>query len=133
LVEYYATVAEVANGGYEGWRHSLRSFWGTPTSWNAVTQVYERNRENGVRTEGAAEVVSMNAKAYEPDDAGFDEVTLEACVDFAGVKTFDRGGSVIPRDASVPTRYTFTYGLRNQGTDNEWALIVEEPNLERSC
>ncbi|GAB3166096.1 hypothetical protein GCM10027059_24660 [Myceligenerans halotolerans] len=135
LVEYYATQAEVANGGYEHWERRLGPFWGTQSSWQAMTTVYEGNRQRGTYTEGAADVVSMQATEYTPDKTGaqHEEVDLSACIDFAEVRTFDREGDLIPRDASIPMRYMFSYRLRNQGGDNEWALIAEEPDQERTC
>lgn len=133
LVEYYATLAAVANDGYRGWEDKLGSFWGTSSSWWAMTQVYQSNRESGTRTEGAAVIVSMRATNYEPFTPGSEEVDLEACIDFGDVRTFGGDGEAVPRDASVPPRYMFTYSLRNQGEGNNWALIAEDPDLERAC
>jgi hypothetical protein len=130
LVEYYATQAEVANNAYQKWERQLGPFWGTQSSWRAMTAVYERSRVDGIYTEGAARVVSMSANSYTPDETGaeHEEVVLRACIDFSEVKTFDRDSSVIPRDASIPMRYTFDYRLRNQGEANDWALVAERPD-----
>ncbi|MBL0887319.1 hypothetical protein [Myceligenerans indicum] len=133
LVEYYATVAEVANDSYRDWEDKLGPFWGTRSSWQAITTVYERNRESGIHTEGAAQVVSMTANKYEPYTRGSEEIVLDVCIDFGPVKTFDGDGVRIPRDASVPTRYHFAYGLRHQGVGSKWTLISEERNQEQEC
>ncbi|MBO0608281.1 hypothetical protein [Myceligenerans salitolerans] len=134
LVEYYAIQAKVANNGYQKWERDLGPFWGTQRAWQAMTSVYEQSRQDGIYTEGAAAVISMQARGYTPAKAGFEEVIVDACVDFSTVKTFDGEGNLIPRDASVPSRYVLTYKMRNQGgKGREWALISEARNQERAC
>ncbi|GAB4087245.1 hypothetical protein GCM10028784_38750 [Myceligenerans cantabricum] len=133
LEEYYATTASVANNGYEKWENRLQNFWGTRATRVAAGQVYDDFREQGVYTKGAAELVSVKASNYTPATAGFEEITLDACLDFSEVQTFDRRDKLIPRDASAPTRYMFTYEMRNQGKSNEWAFIAESPDQERTC
>ena len=133
LVEYYATTAEVGNDGYEHWQRKLQNFWGTRENRVAQGQAFDTLRKQGAYTEGASVVLSMEVKNYEPYTPGSEEVTLEACVDFTDVKTFDSDGNSVPRDASIPLSYVFTYELRNQGEDNEWALISENPDQEREC
>ncbi|RPF19499.1 hypothetical protein [Myceligenerans xiligouense] len=133
LREYYAATADVANNAYRNWEDKLGPFWGTRSSWQAMTTVYERNRQDGIHTEGAARVVAMTASQYEPYTPGSEEVILEACIDFGAVKTFDNENRIVPRDASVPTRYYFTYALRHQGLGSKWTLISEERDQERTC
>lgn len=133
LVEYYATVAEVANSGYTDWEGRLQNFWGTREMRVGKGQVYDQFRDQGVYTEGVAKVVSIKVTKYTPANAGFEEMNLDACIDFSQVKTFDADGTQVPRDASVPERYIFIYEARNQGEGNEWAFIGEVPDLERVC
>ncbi|GAA1863449.1 hypothetical protein [Myceligenerans crystallogenes] len=133
LVEYYATTAEVANDGYRDWERKLYPFWGKLSVGAAKGEAYQLAKQSGNRTEGAAEVVSMDATDYRPFEPGSEEVELTACIDFNNVKTFDSKGKMIPRDASIPLQYMFIYEMRNQGEGNDWAVLSEEPNREREC
>lgn len=133
LVEYYATMSEVANGGYADWERRLGPFWGTPAVRSGKGKVYEQSRNQGISTEGAAVVVSTRTIKYSPYTPGSEEVSFNACIDFSDVKTVDSSDNRIPRDASVPTRYVFTYTLRNQGDGQNWALVSEDPDMEKPC
>lgn len=133
LVEYYETTATVANSGYQGWEQKLSKFWGHPTIAASLETVYEESARSGQYTTGAARVESSKVLKYEPDDASFERVTLDVCIDFSEVKTFEANGTEIARSEGVPTRYTFTYVMLHQGVDGVWTVNDEERNVGRAC
>jgi hypothetical protein len=133
LVEYYETTAAVANSGYLGWEKQLSKFWGHPAIAASLETVYEESAASGQYTTGAASVESSKLVRYEPDDASFERVTLDVCIDFSEVKTFEEDGTEIARSESIPTRYMFTYVMLHQGVDGVWTVNDEERHVGRAC
>jgi hypothetical protein len=133
LVEYYETTAQVANNGYQDWEQRLSKFWGHPTIAASLATVYEESAKSGQYTTGAASVESLNVTRYEPDDARFERVTMDVCIDFSDVETFEANGAKIPRSEGVPTRYIFTYVMLHQGVGGVWTVNDEERHVGRAC
>jgi hypothetical protein len=133
LVEYYETTAKVGNNGYEGWRRQLVPFWGSFALRDAMSDVYTLRADSGNYTTGAASVESTRVESYTPAEEGFEEVKLEACVDFAGIHTYTSDGDVVERQAGAPTRYYLSYVIRHHGQDGAWAINAEEQHVERAC
>jgi hypothetical protein len=133
LVEYYETTAAVANNGYEDWDSELRPFWGHPALRASLRAVYTESEETGDYTTGAASVEAMSVTDYRTSDVGNEEVHLNACVDFADVRTFAADGEEIPRAAGAPTRYQFDYVMRHQGPESYWTVNEQTPHPEQAC
>lgn len=134
LVEYYETTATVANSGYEGWEESLRPFWGHPDVWEPLVQSYTALRSQKQYTSGAAVVETTKLIEYaDTGDEGFEEVALQACVDFSQVRTFEGDGEAVPRQAGAPTRYLFDYVMAHQGINSVWTVNKQVPHPERAC
>lgn len=133
LVEYYEATARVANGSYKGWREQLVPFWGSFALRDAMSTAYTQNAELGVYTTGAAEIESMDATSYTEAERGYEEVTIEACVDFSAVRTFTPDGEQVKRQAGAPTRYYLGYVMRHHGEKGVWAVNAEERHVERAC
>lgn len=133
LVEYYETTAAVANNGYKGWRGQLVPFWGSFALRDAMSGVYTQLAETGQYTTGAATVESTRVEFYTPADEGFEEVGIEACVDFSDIQTFTSEGDEVERQAGAPTRYYLSYVIRHHGQDGAWAINAEEQHVERAC
>lgn len=133
LVEYYATTAEVANGGYVDWEEKLLPFWGHPDIRQSLRRAFSQYAEDGRYTVGAAVVDSMSVATYAPAEQGFEEVGIRACVNFATVENFAKGGTPIPRDAGTPTRYSFDYLMAHQGTGSVWTINEQVPRVEEPC
>lgn len=133
LVEYYETTAAVANSGYEGWRQTLVPYWGSFALRDAMSVVYTQSAESGQYTTGAASVESTRVTSYTPAEEGFEEVGLEACVDFSEVQTFTSDGDQVERQVGAPTRYYLSYVMRHHGQDGVWAINAEEQHVERAC
>lgn len=133
LVEYYATTAQVANNGYKNWEKSLSKFWGHPRIASSLGVAYEESASSGQYTTGAARVESARVVRYEPDHDNFERVSLDVCIDFSDVDTFEAGGEKILRDRGVPTRYMFTYVMLHQGVDGVWTVNDEVRHEGRAC
>lgn len=133
LVEYYATTAQVANNGYKAWESELLPFWGHPDIRRSLRGAYTSYAEKGDYTTGAAGVDSLSVLAYKPDDAGFESVELEACIDFGDVETFERSGEMVPRQEGAPVRYLFNYVMRHQGPESVWTINEQVPHPEQAC
>ena len=133
LVEYYETTARVANGSYKGWREQLVPFWGSFALRDAMSTAYTQNAESGVYTTGSAEIESMGVRSYTEAERGYEEVTLEVCVDFSDVRTFTAKGEPVERQAGAPTRYILGYVMRHHGEEGVWAVNGEERHVERAC
>lgn len=133
LVEYYETTAQVANNGYEDWESQLLPFWGHPDIRSSLRSAYTGYAERGDYTTGAASVESLRVSGYLPDDAGFETVELQACVDFRQVENFSRDAEPIPRQSGAPTRYQFDYVMRHQGPDSVWTINEQIPHPEQAC
>lgn len=133
LVEYYATTAEVANGGYKDWEEKLFPFWGNPTIWEPFSRTYLRLEAEGQYTVGAASVASANVTDYLASDESLEDVHLDACIDFSNVQTFNADGTPIPRDAAVPLRFKATYLMRHQGDGAIWTINEEVRRVEEPC
>jgi hypothetical protein len=133
LVEYYSTTALVANNGYQDWEKKLSKFWGHPAIAASLATAYEESVRSGQYTTGAASIDSLKVTKYEPDDASFERVTMDVCVDFSGVATFEENGKEIPRAAGVPSRYTLTYVMLHQGVDGVWTVNGEDRHVGQAC
>jgi hypothetical protein len=133
LVEYYETTASVANNGYKDWESELLPFWGHPDIRNSLRTVYMSSAEMGDYTTGEATVESLKPSGYQPDDAGFETVELQACVDFRQVKSFSKNSEPIPRQAGAPMRYQFDYVMRHQGPGSVWTINEQVPHPEQAC
>nr|BFF19762.1 hypothetical protein GCM10025730_32830 [Promicromonospora thailandica] len=132
-MEYYETTAQVANNGYKDWEKRLSKFWGHPDIASSLGSVYEDNANSGQYTTGAAHVEQSQVVRYEPDDDSFERVTLDVCINFSDVKTYEASGSQVPRSAGAPTRYMFTYVMLHQGFDGVWTVNGEERHAGRAC
>jgi hypothetical protein len=133
LVEYYETTAAVANSGYKGWRGQLVPFWGSFAIRDAMSAVYNERADSGQYTTGSASVESTRVVSYTPAKRGFEEVKIEACVDFSDIQTFTADGNQVQRQAGAPTRYHLSYVIRHHGEDGVWAINAEEQHVERAC
>lgn len=133
LVKYYETTAQVANNGYQDWDTQLRPFWGHPALRASLRAAYTDSAESGDYTTGAASVETMSVTDYKTSNVGNEEVHLNACVDFGGVRTFTEGGEEIPRAAGAPTRYQFDYVMRHQGPESYWTVNEQTPHPEQAC
>lgn len=133
LVEYHEATARVANNGYNGWEDELLPFWGRPQIWQPMSDLFEGYRRDGRYTTGAATVESMEVAGYRDDKSGFEDVTLNACVDFSRVTNFDSKGREIERAQGAPVRYILTYVMRHQGAEGAWTVHQETPETERAC
>lgn len=133
LVEYYETTASVANNGYKDWESRLLPFWGRPQIWQPMSELFEGYRTEGRYTTGAAAVKSMELAEYSDDRSGFEDVALNACVDFSKVTTFDSKGREVQRSEAAPTRYMLSYVMRHQGVEGSWTVHEENPETERAC
>lgn len=133
LVEYYDTTAAVANNGYKDWEKSLSKFWGHPAIAASLTTAYEESVRSGHYTTGGASIDSVEVTRYEPDDANFERVTMDVCVDFSSVSTFKENGDQLPRAAGVPRRYVLTYVMLHQGKNGVWTVNGEERHVGRAC
>jgi hypothetical protein len=133
LVEYYETTAVVANNGYQDWESELLPFWGRPQIWQPMSDLFEGYREQGRYTTGAAKLKSVELAAYHDDRSGFEDVSLNVCVNFSGVKNFDSKGRELERSAGAPVQYMLAYVMRHQGTEGSWTVHEEIPETERAC
>jgi hypothetical protein len=134
LVEYYETMAVVANNGYQDWERQLRPFWVRPDLWAPLAQTYADLAESGQYTQGAGDVTSMELATYaESAEGGLEEVSLNVCVDFSDVRTFDRDGGEVQRDAGAPKRYRFNYTMAHQGPNSAWTVDEQVPHPEQAC
>lgn len=134
LVEYYETTAAVANNAYKDWNERLDPFWGHPDIWGPLTTSYEDLAAQGQYTTGSATVESMRLVKYaDSAQGGFEEVSLEACIDFSNVRTFAESGDEIQREAGAPKRYIFDYVMAHQGVDSVWTVNEQVPHPERAC
>lgn len=134
LVEYYETTASVANNGYADWNKKLDPFWGHPDIWGPLSDSYTELAAQGQYTTGAATVESLRVVKYsESADGGFEEVALEACIDFSDVRTFSESGDEVRRQAGAPKRYTFDYIMAHQGVDSVWTVNEQVPHREQAC
>ena len=134
LVEYYATTATVANSGYKDWNKKLDPFWGHPDIWGPLSASYTDLADQGQYTTGAATVESLQAVKYaESAQGGFEEVSLEACIDFSKVRTFGESGDEVRREAGAPKRYMFDYVMAHQGVDSVWTVNEQVPHPEQAC
>ncbi|MEU4361020.1 hypothetical protein [Promicromonospora sp. NPDC023987] len=132
-MEYYEKTAQVANNGYKGWEKKLSKFWGHPVIAASRTAVYEESAKSGTYTTGAANVESVKVTKYEPDDNRFERVTMDVCVDFSDVATFEEDGTAIRRSEGVPSRYMFTYVMLHQGVGGVWTVNDEERHVGQAC
>lgn len=133
LVEYYETTAAVANNGYDDWESKLLPFWGRPQIWQPLSNLFEGYRVDGRYTTGAATVESIELTEYRDDRSGFEDVALDACVDFSKVTNFDSNGEEIRRAGGAPARYVLAYVMRHQGDEGSWTVHEEIPETERAC
>lgn len=133
LVEYYESTAQVANNAYKDWDQKLDPFWGHPDVWVPLAASYDDLAEQGRYTTGAALVESMAVTDYKTSNVGNEEVHLNACIDFRGVRNFARDGDAIARAAGAPVRYRFDYVMRHQGVDSIWTVNKQVPHPEQAC
>jgi hypothetical protein len=134
LVEYHETTAAVANNGYKDWNERLDPFWGHPDIWRPLATSYADLAAQGQYTTGAATVESMQLTKYaDSAEGGFEEVSLEACIDFSEVRTFTESGDEIQREAGAPNRYMFDYVMAHQGVDSVWTVNEQAPHPEQAC
>lgn len=134
LVEYYAATAQVANNAYKDWDEKLDPFWGHPDIWGPLSESYSELEIQGQYTTGAASVASLRLVKYaESAEGGFEEVSLEACVDFGQVRTFSRSGGEVERAEGAPKRYLFDYVMAHQGVNSVWTVNEQIPHPERAC
>jgi hypothetical protein len=133
LVEYYETTAAVANNGYRDWESNLLPFWGRPQIWQPMSELFEGYRADGRYTTGAATVESMKVTEYRDDRSGFEDVALNACVDFSKVTNFDSNGKEIRRTEGAPVRFVLAYVMRHQGVQGSWTVHEEIAETERAC
>lgn len=134
LVEYHETTAAVANNGYKDWNEKLDPFWGHPDIWRPLATSYADLAAQGQYTTGAATVESMQlAKYADSAEGGFEEVALEACIDFSEVRTFAKSGDEVQRAAGAPNRYMFDYVMAHQGVDSVWTVNEQTPHPEQAC
>jgi hypothetical protein len=133
LVDYYETTAQVANNAYTDWEANLLPFWGHPDIRRSLRTAYTGYAEKGDYTTGAASVESLSVSGYKPDDAGFETVGLQACIDFTAVENFSKDGESVPRQAGAPTRYQFDYVMRHQGPGSVWTINEQVPHPEQAC
>ena len=133
-MKYYETTANVANNGYKDWERQLRPFWVRPDLWAPLARTYSGFADAGQYTSGAAAVASMDVVKYEDSaEGGLEEVSLEACVDFSDVRTFDESGEEIAREAGAPQRYKFSYVMAHQGLNSVWTVDEQIPHPEQAC
>lgn len=133
LVEYYATTAQVANGGYQDWERKLVPFWGSFEIRDSMGVAYAQSLDAGQYTTGAARIESARSTGYRAPEPNYERVNFEVCVDFSKVRTFEKGGEEIKRQPGVPTRYYLLYEMRHHGSDRDWAIDAEERQVERAC
>jgi hypothetical protein len=133
LVEYYETTASVANNGYQDWESELLPFWGRPQIWQPMSDLFEGYRTDGRYTTGAATVESMELTEYRDDRSGFEDVSLDACVDFSKVTNFDSNGEEVQRADGAPVRFVLAYVMRHQGIEGSWTVHEETPETEQAC
>ena len=133
LEKYYETTAQVANNGYKDWESKLLPFWGRPQIWQPMSALFEGYRTEERYTTGAATVESMDVTEYRDDRSGFEDVALDACVDFSKVTNFDAKGDEVERAEGAPVRYVMAYVMRHQGAQGSWTVHEEIPQTERAC
>jgi hypothetical protein len=126
---------EVEQASMAGWEERILPYLGTPELAAERRSYYEQAIQQGLRQTGEQVIASLTVTnfASDPSGSGFEQITLEACLDNGGVDI------VTPEGQSVllpgyPTRLITEAVLQRQGNENAtWALSSESTKEDRPC
>jgi hypothetical protein len=132
VLDFFEVSAEVGADAHQDWDVAFVPYLDLDLL-NEFFDLWSTYEQDGVYTEGAAKVTSLTPTDYTPSESGREKVTLDACVDYGPIETFEADGTLIERPAGTATRYRVELVVGHEPANDVWRIEQLEPRVDTPC